>query len=361
LDELGDRLPITDTVEPRISRPFYRIPHHVRSICLALNAANDEHLFDSEVVVFKGTEPLLPDFPRFARWMSQTPYRRAWSASRNIAARIGDHFPIIEGKIPGVVTIREALKEAAIAGEFQCAHVKHYGSLAPIPTPLLVHEFAREDFDRTIACLRVASSAPAFERVQSLAADGFAAYIYHFPKTVFRAGDLALPQAIEMLQSHSSSMPDVEASMISWTRLFVRMLYLGYFPFTQWNFQLGGCFDFGNATIYGGCCDVDSIVAIASSPDDAFFSNSVCLSIEQLRSLFERMLGQTGELPAQITNTVADLAMLRFLEDAVSAEARPSLTLDSRAARFLGPMTFENATTTLIEYAESERREDTPK
>ena len=43
---------------------FYRLPFHNRSICCALSSV-DESLYESEVLVFKGTEPLLADFASY--------------------------------------------------------------------------------------------------------------------------------------------------------------------------------------------------------------------------------------------------------------------------------------------------------
>ena len=86
---------------------------------------------NSDVVVIKGSEPLLPDFERYLDWMRFKGFG-AWPRP------MMEHFPLFEGKTPGTVSLDEARKEAELALDVQAAHLRHYGELVRLPVPLLV-------------------------------------------------------------------------------------------------------------------------------------------------------------------------------------------------------------------------------
>src|SRR5689334_21564365 len=44
---------------------FYRLPNHYRSVSFVLSPEPGDPAFKPGVIVFKGTEPLLPDFPLY--------------------------------------------------------------------------------------------------------------------------------------------------------------------------------------------------------------------------------------------------------------------------------------------------------
>src|ERR1700736_2507961 len=115
---------------------FYRLPNHNRSFCYSLVASGS--VVDSPAFVFKGSEPLLRDFPLMLDWMLQAPLRKS---SRVMA----DHFPLAEGKIPGALSTKEAIREAGISLDIQTKHLRHYGELACFPTPLLIHSISEQN------------------------------------------------------------------------------------------------------------------------------------------------------------------------------------------------------------------------
>src|SRR5690606_12963923 len=125
-----------------------------RSICLAL----DDDLATADVIVLKGTEPLLPDFEHYLRWMTGTQFG-AWPRP------MAEHFPLFEGKAPGTVLLSEAMGEAATALDVQRRHLEHYGSLMRLPVPLFVWRLQADDEARTRDCLASAVSAMAYERL----------------------------------------------------------------------------------------------------------------------------------------------------------------------------------------------------
>ena len=57
------QLPVAPDAAEGVTGQFYRLPHHFRSVCCALPGLDtSERLWDGDVVTFKGTEPLMPDF-----------------------------------------------------------------------------------------------------------------------------------------------------------------------------------------------------------------------------------------------------------------------------------------------------------
>ena len=58
-------VPFMASSTPGEQGDFYRIRGHNRSVCIALAPDKSK----SDVVVIKGSEPLLPDFERYLDWM----------------------------------------------------------------------------------------------------------------------------------------------------------------------------------------------------------------------------------------------------------------------------------------------------
>src|SRR5437868_5063485 len=153
-------IPLPRNAVPGIEGRLYRLPNHNRSFCYSL-ADGAAGLASSATLVFKGAEPMLEDFSKMLDWMAQAPLRKS---SRVMA----DHFPLAEGKIPGALSLKEALSEAHIALQAQERHLRHYGEFARLPTPLLVHTFSDSSRDACTSKLRAKLSRSAFERIESL-------------------------------------------------------------------------------------------------------------------------------------------------------------------------------------------------
>lgn len=330
LASLRARVPLPRNSAPSIEGHLYRLPGHNRSFCYALQDSVSISR-DSPVLVFKGTEPLLPDFSTMLDWMAQSPLRKS---SRVMA----DHFPLAEGKIPGALSLKEALGEARIALQIQQRHLLHYGELARLPTPLLVYAFSDSRREACAAKLRSKLSPPAFERIQPLLQSGLAIYIYYYPSAPIRAnylGDMGAPQFRGLL----AGKVDEERTIRDWVRLLVRLLYLGYLPYTVRNEGLGACMDFGNAALDGGFCDPDSIVEIDTSPDAEFFREAIIQSLALLQNTMQLLLGFScsGTLYPSIEGFVCRRYLLHLFDAALESERRPGLHLDPRVVELMRP------------------------
>lgn len=322
-------IPLPKSAAARIDNHFYRLPNHNRSFCYSL--AQSDAFMNAAVLVFKGCEPLMRDFTTMLDWMLQAPLRKS---SRVMA----DHFPLAEGKIPGALSLKEATHEAQIALAVQKKHLAHYGELAKLPVPLLVHSMSEERNEACAATLRHKLSAHAFERIEPLLQQGLAIYVYYYPSAPIRAnywGDMAVPQ----LKQYIESTLDEDNVVAGWVRLIVRLLYLGYLPYSVRNEGLGACMDFGNAALDGGFCDPDSIVPIETNTDDEFFRESVIQSLSTLRTTVRMLLriSETSILYPSIEEFVCGQYLQQLLNAALVSEKRPDLRLDERFLKLMFP------------------------
>lgn len=329
LRSVRERIPLPKSAAAKIENHFYRLPNHNRSFCYSL--AKSDSFMDAPVLVFKGCEPLLRDFQTMLDWMLQAPLRKS---SRVMA----DHFPLAEGKIPGALSLKEATHEAQIALDIQKKHLAHYGELARMPVPLLIHAFSDKKKEACTAILRHKLSSSAFDRIEPLLQNGLAIYVYYYPSAPVRAnywGDMAVPQLKQFIEQTL----DEDKVVADWVRLLIRLLYLGYLPYSVRNEGLGACMDFGNAALDGGFCDPDSIVPIESSFDDEFFRESVIQSFANLRNTVRMLLriSEVSVLYPTIEEFVCGQYIQQLLTAALSSEERPGLRMDDRFLKLMFP------------------------
>jgi hypothetical protein len=251
---------------------------------------------------------------------------------------MADHFPLAEGKIPGVLSLREANREASIALDVQKKHLTHYGELAKIPTPVLVHSISEEKKHSCTTLLRQKLSQSAFDRVEPLLQCGISIYVYYYPSPPIRAnywGDAGAPQ----FRSFFEKKPNLENVVSDWARLILRLIYLGYLPYSVRNEGLGACMDFGNAALNGGFCDPDSIIKIDKSMDDEFIRESLIQSLLILQNTIQMILGFTSSstLYPSIDEFVHRQYIHHLISNAIISERRPGLHLDERFLALISP------------------------
>src|SRR5690606_8035032 len=117
---------------------YYRLPNHYRSISYLLGGeSSDGRRGASGVIVFKGTEPLLPDFPAYLDWMLRAPFRSS-------ALTLGLHFPMEIKLPPGAMWIEECKAEQKISSRIQSDYLKRYGRLARLPLPLFTFKATQQ-------------------------------------------------------------------------------------------------------------------------------------------------------------------------------------------------------------------------
>lgn len=334
LETLKGRIPLPKSTVASLQGSFYRLPNHNRSFCYRLSQTLP--ILESPVVVFKGTEPLLQDFPQMIDWMLQAPLRRSTRV-------MADHFPLAEGKIPGVLSAKEAVHEAHIALDIQKKHLLHYGELAAVPVPLLVHSISKQRQLTCVDILRNRLSPSAFDRIEPLLQNGLAIYVYYYRSSPVRAnylGDLGSRE----FKAFAENKPDEHRCILLWSRLLIRLLYLGYLPYSVRNEGLGACMDFGNAAVDGGLCDPDSVIPIDDNTDNEFLLESVIQGFKIFQNTVERFLGISE--PSSLYPSIESFACWQYidhlLKNAIETERRPGLRLDNRVLDLMFPRTASN-------------------
>jgi hypothetical protein len=328
LDALRRGIPVMATAAPGEQGRLYRMRGHNRSVCIAL--ADDRRT--SDVIVLKGSEPLLGDFEEYLDWMQRRQFG-TWPRP------IMEHFPLFEGKAPGTVFLDEARKEAALALAVQAAHLRHYGELLRVPVPLAVFRLTPEREAAVIAALEARMSGMAFERVEPHLRRGIGIFAYHYPGPPVRVHAVGRPRFLWPAGEAIAQPARVGDTMVpGWIRLAARLFSLGFFPATPLSFRLGTVFDPNNSCLDGGACDIGSILPMTESPSEGFFTRSVLMTIGGLRVLIARGYGvPMAELAQTPEQEVAAFYLGDFVRRgllrAFEVEARPGLTLDPRVRR----------------------------
>src|SRR5216683_3528124 len=132
--ELRNAYPLPDNAQVGRQDRFYRLPNHHRSYCWLAKPDRGDSIFQTEAIVIKGAEPLLPDFEEYVKWLGN---QRLRSASLPMA----EWIPLVMGTVPGAVTVDEAKKEYRLTLRLHELFLHHYGELAPTAVPLFVHVF----------------------------------------------------------------------------------------------------------------------------------------------------------------------------------------------------------------------------
>jgi hypothetical protein len=330
IDRLRHGIPLMSSASPGPEGTLYRLRGHNRSICAALGPDRST----SDVIVLKGSEPLLPDFTSYLDWMQ---VRQFGTWPRPIL----EHFPLAEGKAPATVFLDEARREAETALDVQSRHLRHYGGLMRLPVPIFVFRLPEEREAEVVAGLRSRMSEMAFERIGPHLAGGIGIFAYYYPGPPIRVHAVGRPRFLwpgpDDLASHQNV---IEKMVPGWITIAARLLWLGLFPSTPLSYRLGTIFEANNACLDGGVCDVGSIYPMDKAVNDGFFVRSV-MGVGGLKIVIARAFG----IPmAEIAQTYEQEAVAfylgeyvkRSMERALAAEGRSSLTLDPRVLEVFG-------------------------
>ena len=270
---------------------FYRLPNHYRSVSFLLSPADTEDPESSAgVIVFKGTEPLLPDFAEYLDWMLGAPFRAS-------PLPLGLHFPLDMKLPPAAMWIEECKAEQAVASRLQRRYLARHGRLARLPLPLFVHKMTPEQMGRYEGVIRSRLSDDALWKIRNKLVDGLGVEIYYYPELPVRAADLMVGNVRETFKLALSPQQMV-ATFESWTKLMAEMLCLDYMPYAPWHHGMGGCVDPGNACIDGGFNDLLTLVPFDAIPDEVLFRRSLQSSINILADSMSTMSAAAVGIPA---------------------------------------------------------------
>lgn len=299
---LREALPLVSHSGVGPSGRFYRLPNHYRSVSFMLPASEDEvNSANPGVIVFKGTEPLLPDFSEYYDWMLGARFRSS-------SLPLGLHFPLDMKLPPAAMWIEECLAEQAISSKIQRQYLHRYGQLARLPLPLFVFKLTPEQLRGYEECISSRISADAMWKIRNKLADGLGVEVYYYPELPVRVADLFVGNVRDVFKPLLAS-ESVETTCESWVLLFARLLCLGYMPFAPWHHGMGGCVDAGNVCIDGGFNDLLTVVSFDTIPDEHLFRRSLQGSIQMLAESISALSAASMGTTVSAENEVVSLAV----------------------------------------------------
>ena len=327
---LRESLPIVPNSSVGPVGRFYRLPNHYRSVSFMLPpGGSDDPESASGVIVFKGTEPLLPDFPGYFEWMLSAPFRSS-------SLPLGLHFPLDMKLPPAAMWIEECLAEQAVASRLQQRYLARHGRLARLPVPLFVFRMTPEQNGRYEETVRRRISAEAFWKFKNKLADGLGVEVYYYPELPVRVADLFVGNVRETFKA--ALVPEqIEATCRSWIQLLGEMLCLDYMPYVPWHHGMGGCIDPGNVCIDGGFNDLLTLTSFDAIPDEVLFRRSLQASIQGLADSMVSLSAASIGLPSVTEKDAAELAAALINENLrkhIRASASEGHEIDARLTRY---------------------------
>lgn len=349
---LSGQLPVPKTVAPFVTRPFFRPPGSYRSFYYGPSTlAGVGSAAGKGVVAIKGLEPCLADVDALFDDL-----RRACYSPHNVA----EHFVFVEHKIPACLGLNEALREAERAAAIQRLHLRHYGALARLPLPLLVHRHSDDVLARMTEKLSRLLGTTAFREIEPMLGSGLGAYAYYYPTAPLRVRDI--DQLLHGLSFQDrllrllGGVCDPEHVINRWVCGFVRMLFLGFLPGSLASLRSGICCQPQNACVDGGFVDLDSLTPLDELRDDTAVAAALQFSVESLLQTVGALAIGGADAARDGREVRTDLHhlwqyVLGLIDEAIKTEARPGLELDARIRRyFTAPRAFEDLVARLRSY-----------
>ncbi|MFZ6745822.1 hypothetical protein ACO0LC_21565 [Undibacterium sp. JH2W] len=315
LAALRVNLPCAHGINPFQSGAYQRPYRHLRAFYQDTGAG---------VLAHKGTEVYAHDRDQHLAVLAQ--FRIDYPVRGKSLFSAAEHFALVEQKIPLAISAFEAVEDAKAACMLQQAHLRRFGQLACIPTPLLVLAWPASARDSHLTALRSLLSERAMRIVETSSADGLAAIIYHYPSLPLRVahlpvelkklGDTPWLQRLSSLTAGYGLTP--EQVVDRWIDLVARMLVLGFLPGRTEHIGIGHCLEMQNAVIDGGFVDLGSIIPMAEVRSDAAFMEMLMAAFADLsKTVRHFMLGPVADVEAEYRNP--SLLMLACLQRVVPA------------------------------------------
>ncbi|HEY0095737.1 MAG TPA: acyl carrier protein, partial [Archangium sp.] len=274
LERMRHDLPVPPTNGTFESADFFRPQGHFRAFY--------QRGPGESVLAIKGAEVRCEDQLGFLQLLQQRLFERF---AKHSVTNTLEYFLIQERKVPGALTLPEALTEAQRAAELQARFLEEYGEPGGVPLPLLVVRWSEEVVARFRSRLLPLLSGFTLTIAQNELRDGLACYVYWFPKAPFpRVSHFAGSLAQESQRTGSGGFTntrlvyatlkhnlDPEAVVDSWVRLAARLLLLGYFPSDIQHFKNGQCIEPQNVLLNGTFADLDSVTPMRQLGSDREF------------------------------------------------------------------------------------------
>jgi hypothetical protein len=318
-------IPVPPTSAAFSNGRWFRPPRHNRSFYLRSPDGPG-------VIAIKGAEPLAPDFEESLDRVTSEIAVYQPSEPR----RAAEHFASIERKVPCAVTLDEARAEALKALDIHRAHLSHYGELAHVPYPLAVLRHAPEVVRRVESQISARLPGSAMEHLEPNLRNGLGFLISYYPGLPTRTTMLnyVLPAASYHERAKElRRFVDPQEVVSRWTRLFARLLHLGFVPASVSSARTGNMCQPQNAALDGGFFDVDSAVRVEELPGPASVVEALEFSVRSLYHAVRTLLVERSYYHLETQGDVVDGWISCFIR----ARIRQSLTEESRAGLALAP------------------------
>ncbi|ATB30894.1 AMP-binding protein [Melittangium boletus] len=281
LERLRRELPVPPTNGTFDTGEHFRPPGHFRAFYRRGPGES--------VIALKGTEVRCEDQAGFLQLMQQRLFER--HAKHSVTNTL-EYFLLQERKVPGALTLPEALTEARRAAEVQGRFLEEYGAPGGLPVPLLVVRWSEDVAARFRARLLPLLSGFTLGIAEGELREGLACYVYWFPQAPFpRVSHFAGTLAQESQRTGSGGFTntrliyatlkhnlDPGAVVDSWVRLTARLLLLGYFPSDIQHFKNGQCIEPQNVLLNGTFADLDSVLPMRQvATDREFYANFLAM------------------------------------------------------------------------------------
>lgn len=330
LTALREAVPVAHELRPFSAGAFTRPHRHLRAFYKSVPEG---------VIAVKGSEPLAPGLtPHFA---AMSRFRIDYPARGKSLFSALEHFPLIEQKIPLAVTLEEAREDAGAAASVQSAHLARFGATARVPLPLLVLRWPDVAVEQHLAALSPLLSRRARRIVETQAAGGFGAFVYHYPAVPLRVAHLP---AILSLTGHEPSWGAKLADFIDpattierWIDLVARLLVLGFLPGSIESIGVGHCLEIKNAVIDGGFVDLGSVQRMSEATTPQGFAEPLLAAIADLAKTIRHLLrGDAADVEAEYRNpSLTMLTVLHRLLPALGERVRALGPADPRLVEFV--------------------------
>jgi hypothetical protein len=311
---------------------FYRLPNHYRSTSFILPPTSADRQSSPGVVVFKGTEPLLADFPEYFDWMLKAPFRAS-------ALPLALHFPMDMKLPPAAMWIEECIAEQAVSSSLQQRYLARHRRLARLPLPLFVFKMTPPQLARYEEVIRRRVPADGMKKIAKKLLDGLGVEVYYYPELPVRVADLSVGNVREAFKAALTA-DQIESTAHSWSTLLAEILCLGYMPYAPWHHGMGGCIDPGNVCIDGGFNDLLTLVPFDSISDETNFRQSLQASIKMLADSIVGLGAASVGMPANADSDAASAAvafLTRQLRDRIIEVEEQGHAIDERLKRYFDP------------------------
>jgi hypothetical protein len=201
-----------------------------------------------------------------------------------------DKFLLLEGKLPGCVTLVEARADADAAAAVQHAYIARYGVPARLPLPVFVGRWS----DDTTRHVMDALSARVHGRARDvLAARELGVYAYVYPTLPIRlvevhAQEVTRRRELAVRREQIASLAP-ERVFESWLELAAQLLALGFLAKDPTSVTTGDCLQVQNLVLDGGFADAASLVPTSQLSDRAL-RDSVRRAVHELAIAGTRLL-----------------------------------------------------------------------